>query len=107
MPGAQPADDLQARELRQAQIDDGYIEGVLEAGEQAFLPVGCDIDREARVREAGLEHVAQRSFILDNQHAHGMPLVTLSRSSLQITVPVRSQCRWPHRPSLSRHGRSR
>ncbi len=89
----QAADDLEACDLRQAEIDDRNVQGIFESGEQRFLAIRRDIDGEAGVGEPVFQHVAQRSFVFDNQHAHG-------------TVP-KSSSLLPHRPGPSTHGRSR
>src|SRR6185437_6793559 len=68
--GAQPADDLQAGELRQTEIDDRDVERVFAPCEEALFAVLRHIDGEPRIRKTRLQRLAQRSLVFDYKHSH-------------------------------------
>src|SRR5262249_32930790 len=67
---AQFLDQVHARLLRQAQVDDGDVERHLAAEVQAFFAVGRGIDREAVALQARGERFTQWSFVFDQEYAH-------------------------------------
>ena len=69
---AQAADEIEPGKLRQAEIDDGDVERIFLAGEQAFLAIGGDVDREALLHQLIAQAFAQRRFVLDHQCSHAV-----------------------------------
>ena len=67
---AQRADQIEAGQLRQSQIDDREVERVLATAIQPFFAIGGLIDREARFLELLRERFTQRRFVFDDQYAH-------------------------------------
>ena len=87
----QPPDDIETADLRQAEIDDGEVDGLLETGMQTVLPVGSDVYCEAGLSEVLAQVFPNAGFIFDDEDTHE-------------TVPVSSQIRWKRRRAPSRPG---
>ena len=68
---AQGLDQLHARHLGQAEVDDADVERHLAAHVQAFLAILGGIDRKAFALQAGGQGLAQRGFVFDEQNTHG------------------------------------
>src|SRR5579863_6296208 len=86
--GAQAADHLQARQFRQAEIDDRDVEGILPPREEPLFAVLRHIDREPGLREARFQRLAQRNLVFDHQYPHWKtppnPSVSAERSENKI-----------------------
>ncbi len=72
--GAQVADQVHARHLRQAEVDHGDVERQFAAVVQAFLAIAGGIDREPFALQPGGQCFAQRGFIFDQQNTHVVSL---------------------------------
>ncbi len=58
--------------LGKPEIDDGDVERIFLAGEQAFFAVGGHVDREALLHQLIAQAFAQRRFVLDHQGSHAV-----------------------------------
>ena len=86
--GAQLADQIEPRELWQAEVDHRDVERVFVAGEEAFFTVGCDVHREALLHQLFAQSFTQCRFILDDQCAHAFNVI-LPVSASTRTVNTR------------------
>ncbi len=68
---AQRANDVDAGELRQAEIHHRDVDGVLAAVVERLLAVAGGVDGIALGAQPLDELLAQRRLVLDDQHAHG------------------------------------
>ena len=66
---AQPADDLEAIDARQAEIEDDHVGGTAAHGLQRGLAILDLDDLMALRREAGPEEAPDRGLVIDHQHA--------------------------------------
>ncbi len=90
---AQLADQFEAGQFRQTQIDDRDVDRVFGGRVQAFLAIGGKIDAVAGRYQIGLQRLAQRRFVLHYQHAHSRPLDGAAQGT---SAPLRASTRTIH-----------
>src|SRR5690606_18703894 len=110
---AQRLDQLHARHLGQAEVDDAEVEGDLATHVQPFFAVLSSIHREAFALEPGCERLAQRGFDFHQQdtHGHSSDMNSLNRDPNRTVAPQLSSLRIRRVPWLptgsSRYTRTR
>src|SRR5690606_13718050 len=67
---AQLADQVEAGQARQPEVDDGEVDRVLQREVQALAPVGGLLEGEAVLRELPAQRLAQRRVVFDHEEAH-------------------------------------
>ena len=65
-------DEIEPGELGKPEIDDGDVERIFLACEQALFAVGGDVDREALLHQLIAQAFAQARFVLDHQGTHAV-----------------------------------